>query len=206
MCWNDPVSEKSWLLKEVLERWGSVFEHHEPDNYPRELETSFVAKNGERVSVRPVRPDDVPLFKAGFAKLSDETIYRRFHAHIDHLSDETYHYLTHLDYQHHLALIALDPNGDAVGVARYYLPEGKELAEAAVIVGDPWHGQGVGSFLLRRLADAAEARGIAGFEAFIQRDNLLMRRMVERSGFVMHTREAGPDAVHVWGRFEELVG
>ncbi|MGE0707723.1 MAG: N-acetyltransferase family protein [Planctomycetota bacterium] len=195
---------RSWLLKEILGRWGSVAEHHLPEAYPRELEEGFEGRDGRRARVRPIRPEDVPLLREGFRSLSPLTIYRRFHAQLDHLSDEACRYLTHVDYRAHLALVALDEaSGRMVGVARYYLPAGAELAEAAVVITDAWQGQGLGSFLLRRLSVAAEARGVAGFEAFIQPDNLPMRRMVERSGYLLHGSEA-PDAVHVWFRFAEL--
>jgi acetyltransferase len=197
----------SWLLKDILRRWGSIGAHHQgyPESYPHELVGRVSTKEGRELLVRPVRPDDVPLFKDGFSRLSRETVYRRFHGHVRSLSEEAYHYLTHIDYQTHLALIVIDEVNEAgVGVARYYLPEGSELAEAAIVVVDDWQGRGVGKLLLARLVEAAKARGVSGFEAFVQSDNVRMRRMIERSGYRLHSEEEDEDGVvRVWLRFDE---
>ena len=195
----------SWLLKDLARRWGSPQRHRYPEGYPRELRERFTTPDGRRVRLRAIRPDDAARLRDGFAKLSPQTVYRRFHANLQGLSDEALRYLTHLDYQDHLALIALDEQGDAVGVARYYRPEAAELAEAAVVVGDPWQGQGVGTHLLRALALAAEQRGIVGFEGFVQQDNQVMRRMVERSGFRLHADDPEDGVIRFWLRFDDLL-
>ncbi|MEZ6184928.1 MAG: GNAT family N-acetyltransferase [Planctomycetota bacterium] len=196
---------ESWLLKDLLRRFGPTPPRAYPEHYPRDLVQRGRTRDGRRYRIRPVRPDDAERLRAGFATLSPETVYRRFHYALNALSDDALRYLTHLDYQQHLALIALDEGGGTVGVARYYLPEDAEFAEAAVVVGDAWQGQGVGSALLKLLAQAAETRGIAGFEGYVQRDNLLMRRMVERSGYRLHEDPVDDATLRVWFRFDDWV-
>ena len=184
----------SWLLREIERRWGSVTEHHSgyPESYPADLEGFVTLDDGTRLPMRPIQPDDVSELKAGFARLSAETIYRRFHAHLEDLSDEACRYLTHVDYKDHLALVAFEPEGGrGVAVARFYRPEDSALAEAAVVVVDEWQGRGVGPALLLRLIAAARERGIAGFEAYVQRDNTKLLTLLMESGYRLEQRLEG---------------
>lgn len=195
----------SWLLKDILRRWGGVEGYAaDPEGYPAELETWYRPADAPALRVRPIRPDDTTRLREAFARLSPETVYRRFHSVLHRLRDEEVRYLTEVDYRHHLALVAVDEAEDRlVGVARYYLPEAAELAEAAIVVADDWQGRGLGGFLLTRLRDAAEARGVVGFEAWVQPDNQVVRGMLERRGFQVHT-ELVEGSLRVWFRFEDL--
>jgi GNAT superfamily N-acetyltransferase len=151
--------------------------------------------------VRPIRPDDIGELRAGFSRLSAETVYRRFHAHLGSLSDEACRYLTHVDYVDHLALVALAPeDASGVAVARYYRPEDSDLAEAAVVVTDSWQGRGIGPALLQQLVDAARERGIAGFEAFVQTDNRKLLTMLDQMGFETEQRVEN-NVLHLEMRF-----
>jgi GNAT superfamily N-acetyltransferase len=184
--------DPSWLFREIQRRWGGVSRHHAgyPESYPRELEGTITLEDGARLTVRPIRPDDIGELRAGFSRLSAESVYRRFHAHLEGLSDEACRYLTHVDYKDHLALVVLEAEGGrGVAVARYYRPEGSDLAEAAVVVTDEWQGRGVGPALLDRLVAAARERGILGFEAFVQPDNRKLLNVLMESGYRMQSEE-----------------
>ena len=193
----------SWLFGEIHRRWGSVAQHHAgyPASYPAGLEGTLTVAGGERLEVRPIRPDDVEALRGGFARLSPETVYRRFHGHLSELSLEACRYLTHVDYEDHLALVAIEPGTlSGVAVARYYRPEGSRLAEAAVVVTDEWQGRGVGPALFERLIAAARDRDIEGFEAFVQEDNTRLLRSLRESGYGLVQRREG-EVVRVELRF-----
>ena len=120
------------------------------------------------------------------------------------LSKEACRYLTHIDYLSHLALVAFQPQKmEGVGSARYYRPEGNEFAEAAVVVVDAWQGEGVGSYLMEQLIEAAKKQDIAGFEAFVQNDNHRMIGLIERCGYTLHLGEEDDGVIHLWFRFDE---
>ena len=71
----------------------------------------------------------------------------------------------------HYAVVALSGR-DIVGVARWVrLVDDPAKAEAAVVVGDPLQGKGLGKVLARELADAARARGVRRIQASIMSDN-----------------------------------
>jgi hypothetical protein len=77
-------------------------------------------RDGSSVLVRPVGPDDKPLFVAGFARLGEESRYRRFLAAKKRLSDDDLAFFTEVDHHGHEALGAVDPTtGEGLAVARY---------------------------------------------------------------------------------------
>jgi RimJ/RimL family protein N-acetyltransferase len=58
------------------------------------------------------------------------------------------------------------------------LAEDPAAAELAIVVGDPYQGEGLGRELLGRLADAALARGIVRLKATVLADNVPVHRLL----------------------------
>ena len=108
----------------------------------------------------------------GFEHLSDESRYKRFFAPLQRLSERDLAYLTEIDHHDHEALIASSEEGEPLGVARYVrLKEDASKAEVAVAVVDHWHGRGVATELLERLADRAREESVTTFTAAVLASN-----------------------------------
>jgi GNAT superfamily N-acetyltransferase len=107
-------------------------------------------RDGARIEIRPIRPDDRAELAAGMERLSHGSRYRRFLSPADELSEQELDYRTRVDHHDHEALVARDPeSGEGVGVARFVRSASDpEAAEFAVPVADDWHGRGVGTVLL----------------------------------------------------------
>jgi nucleotide-binding universal stress UspA family protein/GNAT superfamily N-acetyltransferase len=139
-------------------------------------------RDGSRLEIRPVEPDDRAGLAAGFERLGSESRYRRFFGPMPRLSDRDLDYLTRVDHHDHEALVAIDPEtGDGVGVARY-VRTGPAVAEPAVAVVDDWQGRGVGSRLLDALVERARAEGIRRFDAPVLASNHEAIGVFERLG------------------------
>jgi RimJ/RimL family protein N-acetyltransferase len=139
-------------------------------------------RDGARILIRPIAPEDRDLLRAGFERLSDRSRYMRFQAPQPSLSDRQLSYLTEVDHHDHEALIALDPaTDDGVGVARF-VRVNDALAECAVVVADDWQGRGVATALLDRLVARARAEGIERFTALLLAENTDALRLLERLG------------------------
>jgi GNAT superfamily N-acetyltransferase len=125
------------------------------------------ARDGSRVFMRPIEPDDKRALVTGFERLSDESRYRRFLTPTPRLTDAQLRYLTEVDHDRHEAIIAFaEETGEPVGVARYVrLPDDPATAEPAVTVVDEWQARGVGTFLLEELSERARAAGVKRFAA-----------------------------------------
>jgi RimJ/RimL family protein N-acetyltransferase len=132
-------------------------------------------RDGSRVVVRPIRPDDKGSLEAGFARLSAQSRYQRFLTAINELSPSNLRYLTEVDHRDHEALIAFEAaTGEAIAVGRFIRLDDGVSAEAAVTVVDEWQGGGLGIALCGLLADRARAEGITRFTARLLAGNETM--------------------------------
>ena len=135
------------------------------------LPVSAQLRDGARITIRPIEPDDRDDLAAGFERLSDESRYRRFFGPMKELSERDLDRLTRIDHRDHEALVAVDEaTGDGVGVARYVRTE-PEVAEPAVVVADDWQRRGVGSRLLEALSARAVEEGVVCFRAPVLAQN-----------------------------------
>jgi GNAT superfamily N-acetyltransferase len=150
-------------------------------------------RDGSLVVVREVRPEDKPLFVAGWERFGETSRLRRFMGVKQHLTLEDLAFFTDLDHDDHEALGAIDPAaGEGLGVARYIRdPRRPDTAEAAVSVIDPWQGRGLGGVLLERLRARACEQGITRFTAELRADNRAMLRLFEHLGRTDVRRDAG---------------
>ena len=72
-----------------------------------------------------------------------------------------------------------------------YKRQGQNHAEIAFVVHPAWRRIGLGSALLRVLADAARARGIRQLTALCLQENRAMTEMLVRFGFELPQTSAG---------------
>jgi GNAT superfamily N-acetyltransferase len=109
-----------------------------------------------------------------------------------------------LDYEQNMALVACVPGTEEIiGVVRYDVEPATRLADVAFVVRDDWQGKGVGTLLMRRIREAAAARGIPGFQADVLATNKPMLDVFHESGLSVHaTLEEG--AYHLEMRFPEV--
>jgi acetyltransferase len=154
--------------------------------YPAHYETRTITTAGLQISVRPIKPEDAPLLANLFNTLSQTSIYYRFFSSLKSLSIGMLARLTQVDYDREIALAALE-EGEAeekmLGVARVIAdPDGKR-AEFSVLVGDPWHGKGVGARLLELCLRIAKERGIDTVWGIVLRENTQMLALGRKLGF-----------------------
>jgi RimJ/RimL family protein N-acetyltransferase len=117
----------------------------------------------------------------------------RFMTPIARLSESQLRYLLDVDHRDHEALVAVDEErGDAVGVARFVRDtERPHVAEAAVIVVDPWQGAGLGKALASLLAERARDLGLECFEATLLLENRAMMGLLKSLGPVRNLGRDG---------------
>jgi len=154
--------------------------------YPEEYESHQTVKEDLKLFVRPVKPEDAPLFIDLFKSMSPTSIYYRFFAPVKELKPEMLARFTQIDYDREIALVAIRENEGQeklLGVARIIGdPDGK-FGEFAVAVGDPWHGQGIGAVLLQRCLDIAKTRGFKTVMGCVLRENKGMLALGKKLGF-----------------------
>lgn len=148
-------------------------------------------RNGMAVTIRAVRPTDRDRVIAAFHKLERESIYLRFFAYKDELSEAELKHLTEVDFDRRVVLLATtgrDEDEAIIGAGSYTActrSAGASSAEVGFIVEEDYHGLGIAGRLLRHLAVIARERGITQFEAEVLPQNGAMVSVFARSGFPM---------------------
>ena len=138
--------------------------------------------NGAQVIIRPIRPSDAQQLQEGLQRLSAETIQRRFLGPKPRFTSRELRYLTEVDGHDHIALVAVSvATCRLVAVARCVrLPDDPQLAEWAIVVGDPLQGQGLGTALVLALVDEARRHDIHRFTGTVAGENRAVLRLLRR--------------------------
>ncbi len=161
--------------------------------YPEEDESHMVSVDGRRIFVRPVKPEDAPLFTALFKTLSPTTIYYRFFGALKELNPEMLARFTQIDYDREIALVAVDEEAQTdniLGVARIIGDADGKTGEFAVLVGDAWQGKGIGGKLLEKCLSIAEKQGFKTVHGIVLKENKNMLALGKKLGFSIE-RDAG---------------
>jgi ribosomal protein S18 acetylase RimI-like enzyme len=158
---------------------------------PRTLEL----RDGTKVHVRPIVPEDEPLLHEAVAAMSERTVYFRFFSPLKRMPDAMAHRLAVVDYDARFAIVASThrPSGKEriVGVARYDRAPGTDAAETAVAVIDEFQRRGLGSALLTILARVAQDHGIRTFSLIVLPENQQMLGMLRKMGWIHQAKLAG---------------
>jgi acetyltransferase len=160
--------------------------------YPNQYVAPLILKDGRKLIVRPIRPEDEPLIVEFHAGHSEHTLRMRFFGLVRALSRDSLIRLCHLDYDRELALVAVhhqDGRPRIAGVSRYYLRPELGRAEFAVVIGDAWQKQGLGSHLMQRLISIARERGVQQLVGQVLAENGPMLRLMERLGFRLESTQ-----------------
>ena len=155
-------------------------------------------RDGRPVEIRAVRPDDRAGLAAAVARVSTESLYRRFFAVKRSFTEQETAYFVDVDFVNHVALVAVveeDGQPMIAGGGRYVVVQPGQ-AEVAFAVVDQYQGQRIGAALMRHLAAIARAAGLEELIAEVLPDNVPMLKVFEKSGLPPVTRrESG--IVHV---------
>lgn len=162
-----------------------------PPPYQDSVEAGrLILRDGSTAFIRIAQPQDREAFRAFFEHLSPESKQKRFFSlatprgeWIDTLCDAS-------NPRRQLSLIVLRSTGGApriIATGSYLVDKDKDdIAEVALAVDDAFHGKGLGSLLLERLALLAVSHGITRFWAVTHVDNRPMLEVFHRSGFQLH--------------------
>ncbi len=163
--------------------------------YPKEWEREVVLADAWKIFVRPVRPEDEPLFREFGSKVAAEDLRLRFFAPIKEVDHPFLARLTQLDYARAMALIAIDQvTGQMLGVVRLHADANYETGEFAILLRSDVKGRGLGWKLMELIISYARSEGLKQIEGQILRENSVMLAMCHELGFRI---ESDPDDPHI---------
>ena len=162
-------------------------DHHEHlviAPYPKKYIAQRTLKNGLRVTLRPIKPEDEAGFNELFKSLSEESVRFRFFEIIKEMSHDTLSRYCNLDYDREIAIVAeLQDEGRLIGVVRLILDLDLKHGEFALMVGDSWHGQGLGSKLMDCIIEVAKDLKLETIYSYVTRANYKMTSLCNKKGF-----------------------
>ncbi len=190
------LDAKIILDEKTAETTPKPYSHMVICPYPREYESTVLIRGGRSVLLRPIRPEDEPMQEEMFSTFSTATKRFRFFSPIKESHEMLARY-TQIDYDREIAIIAELTEGGKkrmAGVVTIIADPYNETAEYAIIIGDPWHGQGLGTIMTRYILEIARNRGIKKVVAYVLEDNDAMLRLFDKFRF---TRRREEDLIRV---------
>jgi len=143
------------------------------------------------ILIRPIRPEDEPLMVRFHGTLSERSVYLRyFHlSSLDYrVSHERLRTICFVDYDREIALVAERTNPataerEILAVGRLARASQANEAEFAMLIGDAFQHQGLGTEMLQRLVEIARVEKLTRVTADILPENDHMLRLCKLLGF-----------------------
>ena len=154
--------------------------------YPEKYVKRIALKEGATVTLRPIKPEDEPLWLAMLGSCSKETIYSRFRYLFDWSTHEVATRYCYIDYAREIAIVAEIGEGSArrlIGVGRLIADPSHRDGEYAVLVVDEWQHRELGGLLTDYCLEIARGWKLEQVVAQTTTDNRPMIAVFERRGF-----------------------
>ncbi|NNM00604.1 MAG: GNAT family N-acetyltransferase, partial [Gammaproteobacteria bacterium] len=166
--------------------------------YPDELEERVTLTTGERVLLRPIRPEDEPAHAVLIEHTDPVDLRFRFFRSVNTLDHLQLARFTQIDYEREMAFIAtrtVSGQPLTLGVARSVCTSDNVEAEFAVLVRSDMQRRGVARLLLEKLIRYQRSRGTQRMVGQVLRDNSGMLGLAAAFGF--EQQRDGTDIVTV---------
>lgn len=158
-------------------------------------------RDGRRVRLRPIGPDDRRRLVAGLRRMSPRSRYLRFHRFVTELTEPELRLLTEPDQRDHVAWGAVslgEPGEPGVAAARYVRdPADPTQAEFALAVVDDYQGVGLGRLLLETLIADALLNGVERLVSPVLSENHGALRLFEALGGRLRRGDDGDLSVEI---------
>jgi acetyltransferase len=144
------------------------------------------------VLLRPIRPEDEPIYRAFFQKVDPQDARLRFFQPMRNLSHEFVARMTQVDYAREIAFVALSDMNEMLGVSRFASDPDYEHAEFGVLVRSDLKGRGLGRALMQHLIAYARAEGLKELSGYVLAQNTGMLALAAELGFTSRWADDDP--------------
>ncbi|MGA2934408.1 MAG: acetate--CoA ligase alpha subunit [Methanomicrobiales archaeon] len=196
----------------ILDKEPEKHPHLVISPYPTKYMKKVQLKDGTKVLLRPIKPEDEMLWLDMFKSFSEETVFRTgdqdlllLHAKVGEIFTffriikETPHELRtrycNIDYDREIGIVAeieKDGQNKFIGVTRLSLDPGSiERAEFALVVTDEWHGLGLGSEFVDFTIHLAKDKGLKVIHGVVLKENIPMITLCREKGFKVMDGDPG---------------
>lgn len=164
-------------------------------SYPAKYTKTVQLKDGTKVLLRPIKPEDEYMWQEMFDTFSKETIRFRFFRIIKETPHEVRTRYCNIDYDREIAIVAeINENGKRrmIGVSRIIIPPGRnDEAEFALVVSDKWQRLGLGSEFVDFTIEIAKDKGLKKLKGIVLKDNIPMINLCKEKNFKITDGDPG---------------
>ncbi len=144
------------------------------------------------MTLRPIKPEDEPLWHGLVAACSAESIQKRFSHHISHTTHDMAARYCFTDYDRELGIVAEIGQGSErrlIGIGRLIADPDRKAAEYALLVVDDWQHKGIGTQITRECIRIAREWGLERVLAYTTPNNNQMTALLRKHGFEITGRD-----------------
>jgi len=162
--------------------------------YPEKYQSLWKLRDGRTVLLRPIKPEDEPLWLEMFHNFSEESVHFRVFQIIVNPAHEYSVRYCNIDYDRELAIVAeIEEDGKRkmLGVVRMNLSPSEKSGEISFIVTDSMQGQGLGSKMVDYMIEIGKDKKLEIINAVMLPDNYKAIKLLREMGFTIESMEDG---------------
>jgi acetyltransferase len=178
--------------EEILKKPVKEYSHLILRPYPESLIKTAILKDGTEITLRPIKPEDEPLWLELLASCSKESIYHRFRYYFYFDSHDVASQFCFIDYDREIAIVAeVEEEGHKkiIGVGRLIADPDVEVMEYAILITDAWQKKELGFTLTNYCMEIAKMRGVKILAAETTKDNKPMISVFRKLNFKIRFNE-----------------
>jgi acetyltransferase len=171
---------------DLVVRATRPYSHLAISPYPEEYVTTRELADGVPVILRPIKPEDEPMWHDLLASCSEQSLRYRFSGVFKQTTHEMATRFCFIDYDREMGIVVEVEEGDQrrlIGVGRLVADMDHVTAEYAIIVVDRWHRRGVGGLLTDYCLEVAKQWGVKQVVAETATNNAAMIELFKKRGF-----------------------
>ncbi len=189
------LTEASWLARECTVRLAErpvspdlTYSHLLLPSAPLEKWRTVVCAKGE-LTLRPLLDGDFHAVERFVGRLSEKTLYLRFHTRAPMTLERVVSFYEHDPIYESVWVLA--DKTDIHGIARWHRSSDSSEAEFGIVVEDAWHRNGLAKVLLNQLILSAKKHGITALIGHVLKGNDAMQHTMHHLGFVKRPSSHG---------------
>ena len=192
---NDVIALDARIVvdHDLLQKPVKEYSHLILRPYPESLIKETQLKDETRITLRPIRPEDEPMWLELLSSCSKESIYHRFRYDFYFDSHEVASQFCFIDYDREIAIVAEhekeDGQKELIGVGRLIADPDVEMMEYAILITDAWQKKELGFMITNYCLDIAKGRNIKRLAAETTRDNKPMISVFRKLNFKIRFNE-----------------
>lgn len=172
----------------VIGKEQDDYQHLAMHPYPEKYVRKITIPDGSEILLRPIKPEDEPLWLELLGSCSQESIYSRFRHFFHWQSHDVATRYCYIDYDRELAIVAevqLEDRKQLVGVGRLVADPDHETVEYAILITDAWQNKDLGKIMTDFCLEIAEKWKLKEIVAQTTSDNKRMISVFQKKGFTV---------------------